>query len=192
MSYYRSLGSSNCAEQTAALTKVLPLFKNYKTVVLGDREFCSVKLANWLREQDLYFCLRLNKNEFVQLKSEIWVQLKDLGLMPGVCLFLKGIKVTKTKGFFGFNLACKWQRKYRSWTPEEGWFILTNLESLEIAIKAYKRRFDIEEMKIKRMGGCRNTSVVLRNSGALKGDTAVFILAYMVIIGSILWDHVGN
>lgn len=139
------LGSSNCAEQTAALTKVLPLIKNYKTVLLGDREFCSVKLANWLREQGLYFCLRLKKNEFIQVEPEIWVQLKALGLMPGVCFFFKGIKVTKIKGFVGFNIACKWKRKYRGWTPEEGWFILT-LESLETAIKAYTRRFDIEEM----------------------------------------------
>ena len=30
--------------------------------------------------------------------------------------------------------------------PEEGWFILTNLESLEAAITAYKKRFCIEEM----------------------------------------------
>ncbi len=49
------LGSSNFAEQTAALTKVLPVFSKYKTVVLGDREFCSVKLASWLREKGLSF-----------------------------------------------------------------------------------------------------------------------------------------
>jgi len=30
--------------------------------------------------------------------------------------------------------------------PEEGWFILTNLETLEAAVAAYKQRFDIEEM----------------------------------------------
>ena len=30
--------------------------------------------------------------------------------------------------------------------PKEGWFILTNFESLESAITAYKQRFDIEEM----------------------------------------------
>lgn len=29
---------------------------------------------------------------------------------------------------------------------EEGWFILTNLGSLEMAITAYKKRFGIEEM----------------------------------------------
>jgi hypothetical protein len=30
--------------------------------------------------------------------------------------------------------------------PKEGWFILTNFDSLESAISAYKQRFDIEEM----------------------------------------------
>ena len=32
------LGSSNFSEQRTALNRVLPLFKEYKTVVLGDRE----------------------------------------------------------------------------------------------------------------------------------------------------------
>jgi hypothetical protein len=90
------LGSSNFNEQTAILTKVLPVIKHYKTVLLGDREFCSVKLASWLREQDLYFCLRLKKNEFVQIKPEIWAQLNALGLAPGISFFLEGIKVTQT------------------------------------------------------------------------------------------------
>ena len=30
--------------------------------------------------------------------------------------------------------------------PKEGWFLVTNLDTLESAITAYKRRFDIEEM----------------------------------------------
>ncbi len=30
--------------------------------------------------------------------------------------------------------------------PEEGWFILTNLGNLELAIAAYRKRFNIEEM----------------------------------------------
>ena len=30
--------------------------------------------------------------------------------------------------------------------PKEGWFILTNFDSLESAVLAYKQRFDIEEM----------------------------------------------
>jgi hypothetical protein len=45
------LGSSNFAEQTANLQPVLPLFSQYKVIVLGDREFCSIDLGNWLKER---------------------------------------------------------------------------------------------------------------------------------------------
>jgi hypothetical protein len=94
----------------------------------------------------MYFCLRIKKNHFVELEKDIWLELQLLGLKPGVSLFFKGVKVTKTQGFFSFNVAAKWKRKILGVAPKEGWFILTNLETLEIAIAAYKRRFDIEEM----------------------------------------------
>ncbi len=140
------LGSSNFEEQKAALVKVLPIFTQHKTVVLGDREFCSVMLGNWLREQKVYFCLRLKKDEFISREDGIWQELNDLGLKSGVSFFLKGVKVTKTKKLSGFNIAAKWKRKYFGWTAQEGWFLLTNLDSLELAIAAYKKRFGIEEM----------------------------------------------
>jgi len=66
-------------------------------VVLGDREFCSVGLAQWLREQSgTYFCLRLKKNEYVEIEQNIWMQLKDLSPKPGVSFYLQGVKITKT------------------------------------------------------------------------------------------------
>jgi hypothetical protein len=105
-------GNSNFESQTAAITKIIRLFKDYKVVLLGDREFCSVKLGDWLAEQKVYFCLRLKKNEFVQLEGEIWLQLEQLGLVPGMQLYLDGVSVTKQKGFGKFNVACKWKRKY--------------------------------------------------------------------------------
>ena len=133
-------------KQTEAFSQILSLFKDYKVVVLGDREFCSVKLGNWLREQQVYFCLRLKKNEFIRLEDEIYLQLSVLGLSPGMTFFLNGVSVTKQQGFAKFNVACKWKRKYWGWAPDEGWFILTNLPNLEPAILAYKKRFGIEEM----------------------------------------------
>ncbi len=54
--------------------------------------------------------------------------------------------MTKTKGFTGANIAAKWKGKYRGWTAEEGWFILTNLDNLDEALKSYQKRFGIEEM----------------------------------------------
>ncbi|BAZ41582.1 transposase [Calothrix sp. NIES-4101] len=140
------LGSSNIHEQTAIISKVLPLLNNYTICVLGDREFCSVKLANWLRERNVYFCLRIKKNHFVEIQTDIWLELNELGLSPGISFFLKGVKVTKFPGFTSFNIACKWKRKILGLAPEEGWFILTNLDSLESAISYSKKRFHIEEM----------------------------------------------
>ncbi|MBV8884348.1 MAG: IS4 family transposase [Chroococcidiopsidaceae cyanobacterium CP_BM_RX_35] len=139
-------GNSNFEKQTLAISQVLSLFKEYKVVVLGDREFCSVKLGNWLREKHVYFCLRLKCNEFVQLEEKIWLQLEQLGLVPGMQLYLDGVSVTKQKGFGKFNVASKWKRKYSGWAPDEGWFILTNLPDLKSAILAYRKRFGIEEM----------------------------------------------
>jgi hypothetical protein len=103
-------------------------------------------LGQWLKDQRLYFCLRLRKNHFIEIEPEIWLALKELGLTPGMSFYLRGIKVTKTKQIKGFDLASKWVRKYGNFTAEEGWFILTNLGSLEAAIVAYKKRFGIEEM----------------------------------------------
>lgn len=74
------------------------------------------------------------------------MRLNTLGLSPGVSLYFSGVKVTKTKKVAGFNVACKWKRKYWGLLSDEGWFILTNLASLEVAITAYKKRFGIEEM----------------------------------------------
>jgi hypothetical protein len=41
------------------LQQVLPLFSEYKVIVLGDREFCSIDLGNWLKQKGVSFCLRL-------------------------------------------------------------------------------------------------------------------------------------
>lgn len=139
------LGSSNLEEQTAILSKAIGIFKDYKICVLGDREFCSVKLANWLSEKKISFCLRLKKTNFVEKEAGIWTELSELGLDEGTSIFLEGVKVTKTKNIKGFNVACKWKRKVSGFSQKEGWFILTDL-TLKLAIERYRQRFDIEEM----------------------------------------------
>jgi len=140
------LGSSNFAKQKRVFSQVLPLFKKSQIIVLGDREFCSVQLANWLRAAAVKFCLRLKKNENIETENGSWQSLDNLGLAPGISWFYHNIKVTKTKQIEGFNVAGKWQKKFSGSAPHEGWFILTNLRDLPTAIKAYRKRFDIEEM----------------------------------------------
>ncbi len=134
-------GNSNLTEQKQVLEPSVKLLKDYKIVVLGDREFCSVNLAKWLSEQEqVYFSLRLKKNEYVELEAQIWFQLKELRLAPGTALFYEGVRVTKSKGFGGVNLAAKYGRKYLQKSPKEPWYILTNLGSLSSATSAYSKR----------------------------------------------------
>lgn len=166
-------GNSNLTQQQQVFLPVLELLKDYKITVLGDREFCGVELGRWLlQEQKVNFSLRLKKNEYVELEEHVWFQLSDLGLTPGMSLYYRGVKVTKTKGFGGFNLAAKWKRKYRGQCSKETWFILTNLTSLSAATDAYAKRMGIEEMfrdfkrggynlEITRVGDRRLISLIL-------------------------------
>lgn len=141
------LGNTNVDKQIDVLSQVLPLLNNYTKVILGDREFCSVDLAEWLRSQaQTYFCLRLKRNEYIEIAPDIWWQLQDLGVTPGISIYLEGIKLTKTKGFERANIAAKWKRNYRSLSVKEAGFILTNFSDLNQALSAYQKRFGIEEM----------------------------------------------
>ncbi|NEP35244.1 IS4 family transposase [Moorena sp. SIO3B2] len=192
-------GNSNYDEQTQALEKVLGKFTKYKVVVLGDREFCSVDLATWLKQKDVYFCLRLKKNHFIEQETEIWTQLQHLGLKPGISFYLQGIKITKTKQVLGFDLAAKWQQKRWGMNADEGWFILTNLGSLTLAIEGYKKRFGIEEMfrYLKKGGynlegtkltGQRLVSILIRISVAYTIST----FSGQIIKRKCIQDYVGR
>jgi hypothetical protein len=77
------LGNSNFESQSTNLQQVLPLFSKYKVIVLGDREFCSVDLANWLKEKGVSFCLRLKKNLCIETEYLVWQRLDELGIVPG-------------------------------------------------------------------------------------------------------------
>ena len=170
-------GSSNLAEQKRVLEPVIRLLKDYTIVILGDREFCSIKLGNWLQEEAVRFALRLKKNENIQQDS-VFVELIKLGLKPGMNLFIEGVSVTKQKGFGPFNVAGKWQREYRGWVADEGWFILTNLGSLEATISAYRKRFDIEEMFRDFKSGGYNLEEIRVTGDRLIGLLVLMTLAY--------------
>lgn len=64
-------GSSNLAQQKAVLRPALRLLKHYQIVVVGDREFHSVELANWLKEKKAYFTFRQKQGTYIKQKSKI-------------------------------------------------------------------------------------------------------------------------
>ena len=75
------LGNSSFESQTTNLQQVLPLFSQYKVIVLGDREFCSVDLGNWLKSKGVSFCLRLKRNHCIETEHLVWQRLDELGIV---------------------------------------------------------------------------------------------------------------
>jgi hypothetical protein len=136
-------GSSNFAQQQALLRPVLRLLKSYEIVMVGDREFRSIELAYWLKQKKVYFALRQKQGTYIKLRGQNYQKLSELGLAPGMKLFLTGVNFTKKKGFGQFSLAAYWKRKYRGKSQDEGWYILTNLNSLDRALKVYQARSGI-------------------------------------------------
>lgn len=174
-----NLGNTNGDKQIEVLSQVLPLLSNYRKVVLGDREFCSVDLAQWLRNQPhTYFCLRLKRNEYIEIAPDIWRQLQELGVLPGFSIYLESVKLTKSKGFERANIAAKWKRKYRGQSAQEAWFILTNFRDLRQAISAYQKRFGIEEMFRDYKSGGYNLESTGINNQRLMALIILMTLAY--------------
>jgi hypothetical protein len=73
-------GNSNAETQKSILSQVLPLLSEDKTVVLGDRKFCSLELAKWLNGQkNVFYALALKKITYIEVEEKIWKTLKKLG-----------------------------------------------------------------------------------------------------------------
>ncbi|MEG4293930.1 transposase [Microcoleus sp. C2C3] len=148
------------------------------------REFCSVDLASWLREQNVYFCLRLKRNHCIETENMIGIRLDRLGIMPGTCVYFQGIKVRKTKPIAGFDVAYKWKHNYQGWTVDEAWFILTNLGNLPPAIAAYKQRMGIEEM----LRDCKTGGYNIEGTG-LRGERLIKMILLMASVYSCAIFH---
>ena len=140
-------GNSDLKTQKRLLKAVLPLLKTASVLVLGDREFHSPKLAEWLDYRGIKFALRQKKDLHFQvnLGSEYTV-VKDLDIRPGRRQFYRGIRANKGDSLGPFNLAIYWKRKYRNKGPKEPWYILTNLPNLKQAIELYRCRWGIEQL----------------------------------------------
>lgn len=139
-------GASNLAEQQQVLRPVIRLLKRYKLIIIGEREFHSIELAQWLHRQHLSFVLRQKRNTTFREKRQPFQALDSIPVKPGIHLFYPKVGFTKKKGFSRFNLVASWKRKYRGKQEDEPWYLLTNLPDLKSAIEIYSQRYGIEAM----------------------------------------------
>jgi hypothetical protein len=116
-------------------------------LVLGDREFHSPKLAEWLDSKGLAFILRQKKDLHFQTAGQREYQVvKDLDIRPGMAQFYPAVAGNKGDGLGPFNLAIYWQRQYRGKGPKAPWYILTNLSAVKPVMAIYRCRWGIEQL----------------------------------------------
>ena len=139
-------GSSNFYEQVATIRPVLKLLKDYKLVVIGDREYRSTALALWLTKKNIYFILRLNKNTKIKQKYKKYQSLNSLGIKPGTRVLYSKVLVTEEQQKDRFNIVVYWKRKYNNKQLPDPWYLLTNLENKDEVIKIFASRGGIEAM----------------------------------------------
>ena len=139
-------GSSNFSLQKKIIAPVLRLLRPYPILVLGDREFHSVKLAKWLRNWGVDFALRQKKGTCISDDGETYQALKKLDVRPGQSAFFSEIHCTKEHQLGDFNLAVYWKRSYRKKGPKDPWYILTSLSNPRLTLSFYKARWGIETM----------------------------------------------
>ena len=115
--------------------------------MLGDREFHSPKLADWLEQRGVSFALRQKKALYFQTHPDTeYHVLRDLGFKPGQSRFYEGVLCNKGDGLGPFNVAVYWKRTYRQTGSREPWYILTNLPTLKQALAVYRCRWGIEQL----------------------------------------------
>lgn len=139
-------GGSNLTEQQKVLRPVIRLLRRYKLVIIGDREFHSVELAQWLHRQKISFVFRQKKDTTFRQKRQKFQSLKSLTIKPGTKKFYRDIIWSQNQGLFRFNLAIYWKRKYKSRQKDEHLYLLTNLEDCQTTLSAYSKLFGIEAM----------------------------------------------
>ncbi|MBE9068320.1 transposase [Leptolyngbya cf. ectocarpi LEGE 11479] len=100
------VGNSDLKTQKRVLKPALGVLRNYPTLVLGDREFHSPKLGEWLEQRGVYFALRQKKDfHFQQRPDDDYQVPRDQGFRPGMSQFYVGVRGNKGDGLGPFNLA---------------------------------------------------------------------------------------
>ncbi|MDJ0574105.1 MAG: IS4 family transposase [Xenococcaceae cyanobacterium MO_234.B1] len=171
-------GSSNFYEQVATIRPVLKLLKDYKLVVIGDREYRSTAFALWLTKKKIYLILRLNKSTKIKPRYKKYQSLDSLDIKPGDKVLYPKVLVTEEKRQDRFNVVVYWKRKYNNKQLPSPWYLLTNLENKDEVIKIFASRGGIEAMFRDCKSGGYNLEGSQANAQRLTNLILIIAIAY--------------
>ena len=98
-------GASNLREKQIVLRPVIKLFKAHQIVLVGNREFHSVDLAEWIDRQGVKFVLRQKKDTNFRRRGRKFNSLSSVQIAPGQRKFFSEIN-TQKKGLVGLTGLC--------------------------------------------------------------------------------------
>ena len=130
----------------ATVRPILKLLKDYKLVVIGDREYRSTAFALWLTKKNIDFVLRLNKNTKIKPRYQKYQCLNSLEIKPGSKVLYNDVLVTEDHQKNRFNVVVYWRRKYNNKQLPSPWYLLTNLKNKEEVMRIFASRGGIEAM----------------------------------------------
>ena len=171
-------GSSNFYEQVATIRPVLKLLKDYKLVVIGDREYRSTAFALWLTKKKIYFILRLNKSTKIKPRYKKYQSLDSLDIKPGDKVLYPKVLVIEEKRQDRFNVVVYWKRKYNNKQLPNPWYLLTNLENKDEVIKIFASRGGCDAMFRDCKSGGYNLEGSQANAQRLTNLILIIALAY--------------
>jgi len=143
-----SRGCTTATQQIALLDRVRSILPpNSSVSLLGDAEFGSVPLFEWLGQQGWAFVIRSKGCHMVHWPGQPWVKLNALALRPGETRLIGWVCFTAKHAMAGLWLVLHWAEG-----EEEPWYLLSpQAMSAHQMISTYRRRMWIEEM----FGDCK-------------------------------------
>ena len=120
------------------LKEILPA--KAKAVIVAEREFHSIRLAEWLeKELKLDYALRIKAGTYIEFDGEM-LKTSELAV-KGESFQMSDVKITKDVELdYRTNLTVHWAAD-----EDEPWCLATNLD-VEESLEVYAKRFWIEEM----------------------------------------------
>lgn len=145
-------GASNLEEQQSLIRPIFKLLNKYHLIIIGDREFHSIKLCDWLvkeaqeQKRKIDFIFRQKENTYYCEKSGEYQQLSRIKVRKGIKEMKLNVKVTKYRGFSRQNLVIYQKKTRKNQNNNHKWLLLTSLEEAEKVVSIYGKRMGIETM----------------------------------------------
>lgn len=135
-------GHSSSAKQRALLAYVETLLPAGANVIfVGDSEFGSVPLIQWMERRKWGYAVRQRGSVRVKLQNRpVLCKFESLAIKGAPAQWFPDAKLTRKHGY-AVHLMTWWKAG-----EKEPWLVATNLPTVHATRRAYKRRMWIEEM----------------------------------------------